>query len=302
MYFAVDSRDPDVWVDGLLQTIDAAPDAHWFALVDGVFDYGRKPFAAPVQSYPLYGATSTLHELLPASPYLLPLNQRAGTDLRGTVKALGSHCQGRPMLSFVASWQPAEQLVRLWQPCLQPVVAEDGSRYLLRFADTRVLPALPGAINPSAWSQLSAPLLHWCYVNRAGELETLWLADSHAEPATYQIEQIVLPQDDIDRMVDAAMPDAILDLIDRQAPGSLPDKGRAQTYRLVAQACTLAKTYSIGSTPDTVELATHALATHGAGLQEPTLLALLGDAHRDPQALQDYLRATKDAATEMGSA
>ncbi|WP_426401032.1 DUF4123 domain-containing protein (plasmid) [Ralstonia sp. R-29] len=302
MYFAVDSRDPAVWVDGLLQTIDAAPDAHWFALVDGVFDYGRKPFAAPLQSFPLYGATSRLHELLPASPYLLPLDRRAGVDLGSILNALGKHCQGRPMLSFVASWQPAEHLVRLWQPCLQPMVVEDGSRYLLRFADTRVLPALPGAMNPTGWSQITAPLLHWCYVDRAGELETLWLSESHAEPATYPIEQLVLPQADIDRMIDAAMPDAILDLIDRESPGSLPDTGRADGYRLVSQACALAKKYSIDSTPDTVELAAHALETNGADLREPGLLALLGDAHREPGALQSYLRAAKDAAIEMGSA
>ncbi|MGA4422902.1 DUF4123 domain-containing protein [Ralstonia nicotianae] len=302
MYFAVDSRDPNVWLDGLVQTIDAAPDAHWFALVDGVFDYGRKPFVAPVPTYPLYGATSALHELLPASPYLLPLDRRASNDLRGLIDKVGRHCQGRPMLSFMASWQPAEHLVRLWQPCLQPVVEEDGSRYLLRFADTRVLPALPGAVSPAAWSQLTAPLLHWCYIDRAGDLEILWLSETLDEPSTYPSAQLVLPQSDIDRMVDAAMPDAILDFMTREAPGSMPDTSKAEIYCLVAQACALAKKYSLESTPDTVQLAAYALATGGDGLQEPQLLALLGNPQRRPEALQDYLSVVQGATTEVGQA
>lgn len=299
MYFAVDSRDPDAWLDGLLQTIDAAPDVHWFALVDGVFDYGGKPFAAPVPTYPLYGSASTLHELLPASPYLLSLDSRVSNGLRGLMHALGTHCQGRPMLSFVASWQLAEHLVHLWQPCLQPVVAEDGSHYLLRFADTRVLAALPGAVNPTAWAQLTAPLLHWCYIDRAGELETLWLPETPAELTTYPSEQLVLPQCDIDRMVDAAMPDALLDFMNRDAPGSMPDTNKAEIYRLVAQACALAKTYSVDSTPDTVQLAACALATGGDGLHEPELLARLGDAERAPGALRDYLCVVQGTVTEI---
>ncbi|MFV8598482.1 DUF4123 domain-containing protein [Ralstonia pseudosolanacearum] len=297
MYLAVDSHHPNNWLDGLLQTIEAATDVHWFALVDGVFDHDRKPFASPVPKVPLYGQTSTLHELLPVSPYLLPLDRHADVVLRDMVAALGAHCQGRPMLSFLASWQPADQLVRVWQPCLQPVVEEDGSRYLLRFADTRVLPALPGAMSPSAWAQLTAPLMHWCYVDRAGALQTLWLAESHLEPTTYQSNQLVLLLSDIDRMVDAAMPDAILDLMDRTSPGALPQTGKAQIHRLVAQACALAKAHRVDATPDVMQLATYALATDGAGLKEPDLLALLCSHERGPRALQDFVRSARSQAT-----
>ncbi|KHK52917.1 hypothetical protein PI87_19280 [Ralstonia sp. A12] len=296
MYLAVDSHHPEAWLDGLLQTMDSLPDAHWLALIDGVFDHGLKPFAAPVPTSPLYGPESTLHELASASPYLLPVGRRSGVDSRALIAALGIHCQGRPMLSFLASWQPADHLVRLWQPCLHPVAADEGSRYLLRFADTRVLPVLPGAMNPAAWAQLTAPLLRWSYVDRAGALETLWQAESHVEPATYPSHQLVLPQGDIDRMVDAAMPDAVLDLMDRLSPGSLPDTDRAKTYRLVAQACALAGAHGVDATADIVQLATVSLATNGSGLREQALLALLGDARRAPNALRDYLHAAMTVA------
>ena len=298
MYLAVDSHHPNNWLDGLLQTIEAASDVHWFALVDGVFDHDRKPFASSVPKVPLYGQTGSLYELLPVSPYLLQLDRHAGASLRDLVTRVGAHCQGRPMLSFVASWQPADELVRVWQPCLQPVIEEDGSRYLLRFADTRVLPALPGAMNPAAWAQLTAPLMHWCYVDREGALQTLWLSESHVEPARYQSAQLVLSMSDIDRMVDAAMPDAIVDLMERMSPGTLPDTGKAQVYRLVAQASTLAKANGVHATPDVVQLATYALATCGIGLTEPKLLALLDNPGRAPGELQEFLRGAQHVATE----
>ncbi|WP_197329277.1 DUF4123 domain-containing protein [Ralstonia syzygii] len=290
MYFAVESHDPAFWRDGLLQTVLGAPQVHWFALVDGAFDQDGTPFVSPEGQVPLYGRSSTLHDLLPAPPYLVPLNRRSGADLRAMVTALGTHCQGRPMLSFLASWKSADELVHLWQPCLQPVVVVDeGARYLLRFADTRVLSALPGVLDPAAWARLTAPLMHWCYVGRAGTLETLWLAESRAEPPTYSTRPLVLSQSDVDRLIEAALPDAILDLMDRQAPGSLPKVGKATVYRLVAGARALARAHRVEAAPDIVLLASHALATGGAGLQAPELLAVLGEPQRAPGALRNYL-------------
>ncbi|AEG67638.1 DUF4123 domain-containing protein [Ralstonia solanacearum] len=293
MYFAVESHDPASWLDGLLQTVLGAPQVHWFALVDGAFDLGGKPFVPPGPYVPLYGRSSALYDLLPAPPYLVPLDHRTGADLRAMVTALGTHCQGRPMLSFLASWKPADELVHLWQPCLQPVVAAEGARHLLRFADTRVLSALPGALDPAAWARLTAPLMHWCYVGRAGTLEPLWLAEPRAEPPTYSTQPLVLSQSDVDRLVEAALPDAILDLIERQAPGSLPEIGRATAYRLVARARALARAHRVEAAPDIVLLASHALATGGAGLQAPELLAVLGEPQRSPGALRAYLLSAR---------
>ncbi len=294
MYFAVESHDPASWLDGLLQTVLGAPQVHWFALVDGAFDLGAKPFASPAGQVPLYGRSSALHDLLPAPPYLVPLDRRTGADLRAVVTALGTHCQGRPMLSFLASWKSADELVRLWQPCLQPVVVDEGAaRHLLRLADTRVLSALPGALDPAAWARLTAPLMHWCYVGRAGTLEPLWLAESRAEPPAYSTRPLVLSQADVDRLIEAALPDAILDLMERQAPGSLPNVGKATVYRLVARARALARAHRVEAAPDIVLLASHALATGEAGLQAPELLAVLGEPQRAPGALRDYLLSAR---------
>ncbi|SOZ51290.1 conserved hypothetical protein [Cupriavidus taiwanensis] len=293
MYFAIDSRAPKMWLDDLLHDIAGASSVNWFALVDGAFDHGTKPFAASVRCHPLYGETSVLSELLPASPYLLPLDGMASTGRRAMVEALGTHCQGRPMLSFVASGQSAERLVELWQPCLQPVVVGDDTQYLLRFADTRVLAALPGALSPEAWDRLTVPLLTWCYVNREGVLETLPLTEPRSEPKTYPTEPLRLSQVELDRMVEAAMPDSILDFLHRDDPDSLPLRDKAGIHRLVVRACVLAREHRIESIPDIVALASHALITGDAGLRVPELLALLNESGRSPGELGERLLSVR---------
>ncbi|AMR76493.1 DUF4123 domain-containing protein [Cupriavidus nantongensis] len=287
MYYAVESRDPGIWLDGLLQRIDGAPDVHWSALVDGVFDHEGKPFAAPVQRYPLYGDTGALRELLPAAPYLLPLDGMASVERRDLLAALGTHCLGRPMLSFVASWQSAERLAELWQPCLQPVIADDDTHYLLRFADTRVLSALPVVLSLEGWNRLTAPLVQWHLVNRQGALDMLALTEPRAEPEAYRDEPLMLSQEELDRMVDAAMPDAVLDMMYRET--LLPDIGKTKAYRLVARACEVARMYRIESALDIALLALYAMAKGEASLEAPEFLQWLGKSRQSDLALREYL-------------
>ncbi|WP_427307436.1 DUF4123 domain-containing protein [Cupriavidus sp. H39] len=291
MYFAVESRDPETWIDSLLHRIESTAGVHWSALVDGAFDHGARPFAAPVPRHSLYGGTSALRDLLSASPYLLPLDGLAGDERRALVSALGKHCQGRPMLSFVTSWQPPARLAQLWEPCLQPVVEGDDTRLLLRFADTRVLSSLPVALGPMAWAQLTAPVVQWHLVNRDGLLETLPLTEPRTEPEAYPSEPLLISQGALDRMVDAAMPDALLDTLYRQSRGVLPASERAQAHQLVAQAWALAKQHRIAAMPDILLLASHALATGEHGLHSPALQQRLCESHRSPEALREHLLA-----------
>ena len=287
MYFAVESRDPGIWLDGLLQRIDGAPDVHWSALVDGVFDHEGKPFAAPVQRYPLYGDIGALRELVPASPYLLPLDGIAGVERRDLLAALGTHCQGRPMLSFVASWQSAERLAELWQPCLQPVVADDDTPYLLRFADTRVLSALPVVLSQGGWDRLTAPLVQWHLVNREGALGMLPLTEPRAETQAYRDEPLRLSQEELDRMVDAAIPDAVLDLMYREA--LLPEIGKVEAYRLVARCCEVARMHQAEAAPDIALLALYAMAKGEASLEGPEFLQWLAGSRQSGSAWREYL-------------
>ncbi|SOZ09716.1 DUF4123 domain-containing protein [Cupriavidus taiwanensis] len=291
MYFAVASRDPKTWLDGLLPRMDSTERFHWSALVDGAFDHGAGPFRTAIPRHALYGENGALRDLLSASPYLLPLDGLAGEERHAMLSALGKHCQGRPMLSFVASWEAPERLVQLWQPCLQPVVEGDDSRFLLRFADTRVLAALPVALGPAAWAQLTAPVAQWHIVSREGLVETLPLGCHRTQPAAHRSGPLKLSQDELDRMVDAAMPDALLDALYRQAPGILATTEPAQTHQLVAQAFALARQHRIEAMPDMLLLASYALATGEPGLRSPELRQRLRESRQSPDALREYLLA-----------
>ena len=291
MYFAVASCDPKTWLDGLLPRMDSTEGLHWSALVDGAFDHGADPFAAAIPRHALYGENGALHDLLSASPYLLPLDGLTGEEQHAMISALGKHCQGRPMLSFVASWESPERLALLWQPCLQLVVEGDDTRFLLRFADTRVLAALPVALGPAAWAELTAPVAQWHLVSREGMVETLPLSGRRTEPAAHRSGPLKLSQDELDRMVDAAMPDALLDALHRQAPGILATAEPAQTHQLVAQAFALARQHRIEAMPDMLLLASYALATGESGLRSPELQQRLRESRQSPDALREYLLA-----------
>uniref|UniRef100_UPI003F49A793 DUF4123 domain-containing protein n=1 Tax=Cupriavidus taiwanensis TaxID=164546 RepID=UPI003F49A793 len=292
MYYAVASHDPELWTEGLLQRIASSVGLHWSALVDGAFDHGAGPFVAPIPRHALYGENGALRDLLSASPYLLPLDGLTGEELHAIISALGKHCQGRPMLSFVASWASPERLAQLWQPCLQPVVEGDDTRLLLRFADTRVLSALPVALGPAAWAQLTAPVAQWHLVSREGLVETLPLGGHRTEPAAHRSGPLKLSQDELDRMVNAAMPDALLDALYRQAPGILATTERVQSHRRVAQAFALARQqHRVEGMPDMLLLASYALATGESGLQSPELQQRLLESRQSPEALREYLLA-----------
>ena len=77
------------------------------------------------------------------------------------------------MLSFILSGLPASDLCNSWQSLLE-VQTEDKERYLLRFGDTRVLPAL--AVQENIWNRLAADVAAWWTVGRDGELRDLALA------------------------------------------------------------------------------------------------------------------------------
>lgn len=276
MYFAVETADTDTWKEDLFQVIDRGqPDTQWLALIDGALDHDRKPFALAGRAIRLYGQVSTLSDLVPASPYLLPLHGEAGTDIREMVSALAEHCNGRPMLSFLATRQSVDELVRSWLPFLQPE-ATDGDRYLLRFADTRVLAALPATLEAATWAALTSMVSRWLVVGREATLTSLPMTGvPQNSPMAMPSMPARLSAAEVDRMLDAAMPDAIIDILYRQCPGVLQSCRPAVSHRVTAEACALARRYGIDATPDIALLALHAIETNGSGIYSQKLLTLM---------------------------
>lgn len=186
VYFAVAPTSPqlaeqlqEAWQRRLAQE----PRLHLYALVDCLVVPCFVDFCVGEGwQYPtsIYADQTGLDSGRMWSPSLLALSaEMAG--LHQQVARIGQHCSGKPALGFVASRYPIEvvkaQLLRL--AC---VTDGDGSRWFLRFGDTRVWPPAEGWLTPDQHAHAFAGLDAWMVVNRYGQLQT-FEGSPHTEPA-----------------------------------------------------------------------------------------------------------------------
>jgi Domain of unknown function (DUF4123) len=301
MYFAFDSCDIEALARSLHERLRTSQGAlaretlHWFALVDGAFDHGqRKPSWQP-QTVSIYQADGNLAALKEVSPYLVALPKPDQIDFEKTMRKLLRHCNGRPMLSFLACRTDALALRAQWQNCLMLKMQDDGEPYLLRFADTRVLPALATLPSKAIWQTLTQNLKQWIVINRAGELVALPIEPVDISSTTIQTtdQNIELSQKDLQHLLSCGLADSVIDAMAEQLPELLPEQKRAGFYVLVSQACALAEQHHVEAFPDVVALAVASQLTQGEILGDKRVLAVLSD-HQWPSgqlsdALIDYL-------------
>lgn len=171
-YFAMAAGDTAKLRHELTTLIEKEHGAEqWFALVDKAFDYGKRTQqSADATEIPIYHE-GRFETLLPVSPALIELPKEASV-LDERLKRLVRHCNGRPMLSVLKVACSATQLRNEWQRLLE--LETDGQeRFLLRFADTRVLPTL--ASIDAIWNRLAASVSAWWIVGRDGHWQSLSL-------------------------------------------------------------------------------------------------------------------------------
>jgi hypothetical protein len=279
-YFA---QDPTV-LTGVSNTLaamrSAQPELYWSALIDSAFDYpGAAPAPYSAGALNCYDAEA-FEGLRQLAPCLVPLPE----DDHGVARLLW-HCRERPMLSILASTAPPAALVEAWLP-LHWVHDDDNQRMLLRVADTRVVPVLARVLTPAQWAAWTASIAHWLIIDRSGQLVTCSLAEQSAAPET----SIQLTRAQLDQMILAAEPDAIIDLLAQSMPDVLPATlPKSQLYGLIAESCALAHRCGVEVYSDIVALAVAACISEGRSNQNGRLPALLRAAQWAPGGLGELL-------------
>jgi Domain of unknown function (DUF4123) len=232
---------------------------------------------------------------------LLPLPLEAQA-LRAKVNGLLHHRAERPMLSFVLSPLDAPALIAQWQGTLT-CQTDDGQRFLLRFADTRVQPALAVHLAYGAWSWLSAHVHAWLSLARNGQPAWLSLPPDRqarqAELATRPAaQQQRLDDQALDALLADSLPDAVLDALAERLPEVLsaqghaagaPGRPRSEVHAWVARACQVAAQEGVDAFDSQVMLAAAVLLSDGALLADPALTGLLREHGRDAGALNEAL-------------
>lgn len=269
MYFASDASHIAPVCTALIEKIKAQPERNWLALVDGAFDHGRPGPSLLNERYPMYDCDG-LSDLLAASPFLIVLTAHDEDQLRVELATLVRHRKERPMLSFIstsASVSSVKENFRLFAN----VTTDDEQEFLLRFADTRVLPGLPHALRQAYWDGMTCLLSDWIVIGRDGTPQALPL---NANRAPFK-DGFQLSPAEFARLVSNSEPDAVLDAIAESNPEALPEGSRAAIYDKVAASCSFAEKHKVPAFPDVVALAYLALLSEGKGLRDPKLSHML---------------------------
>jgi len=246
---------------------------HLFALVDGAFDEalitGRDRSRLP--RYSLYEKTS-LEALGAAAPHLLAAHIASNEQLPWLEKLFAA-CNGKPMLSVIASALSAEALQQHLRPYL---IAEtpDGMEWPLRWGDTRVLPKLMQAAGEIDSTHLLSPLYRWWSVHRDGSLLS-WQGDGAPEPMAAGFDKFPLNDVAFGHLVDTAEADAVLaNLYDNQ-PDVVQLLRPADCHARVAQHLVWASQHRIEAAPDRQHFCMLALSQAKDFAKHPAMVTLL---------------------------
>lgn len=143
------------------------------------------------------------------APHLLAIDPERDACV---VERIAHALDGRPALSVLHSRLALDQLAAHLTAYVVVLVDPDEQRFLLRFADTRVLPILVGGLDDTQRRQFLGPLRAWRYVGRDGRIATLAGGGDAAAsgPLRLSAEQFA-------SLVDASEADAILGTLRERA-------------------------------------------------------------------------------------
>jgi hypothetical protein len=269
MYFASDSSNTTAVCTALIEKIRTQPGLNWLALVDGAFDHGKAGLSLPNERHALYDYDG-MSDLLAASPFLIVLTAHDEDRLRLELATLVRHRKERPMLSFIGTSSSASSVNENFR-LFANAMTEDEQEFLLRFADTRVLSGLPGALRQTYWGGMTCLLSDWTVIDRKGKPQALPL---NANPTPLKGGFQLSPAE-FAALVTNSEPDAVLDAIVESNPEALPEVPHAAIYARLVASCSFARRHNIRAFPDLVALAYLALLNDGKGLRNPKLSDML---------------------------
>lgn len=171
-------------------------------------------------------------DLEEVAPNLLAIDPQHDAEFVASVVRCLS---GRPAVSAAHSALTLEALSAHLSSFVFVEIEPDDQRFALRFADTRVLPLLVGALDDAQRRQFLGPLREWRYVARNGTVASLsGLAETAGSPGPLRLneQQFAL-------LVDGSEADAVLGQLRSSKtvpPGMLPSVAHTRLVRELQRA------------------------------------------------------------------
>jgi hypothetical protein len=287
MKYGTDPTPVNQALNSLLEAIEQQMQTHWYLWLDFAFDV-----ADGVPTPPTDAAACNVYQvdemidLRHLGPRIVPLFA-PGDGYKTVSERLRPwlvHASGRPMLSVWASDHSAQALAQhmlAWSHAQTP----DKEGVLLRLADTRSACSLHKTLPSAQWSGLTQPLRSWLYIDRQGEVKPLPVGGgAGAQPP------VVLDEAQIQAMVAAAEPDALLHYMATQIPELVPqDSLPSSMHRNASLVLRQAEQNGIEKLPDKLSLLLFACITEGKVLKDPRLEAILKSKNYTSGKLGDAL-------------
>lgn len=266
------NRYPSTWLkdlhESLIELRTEYPEAHIYALIEGVHDESCYPFlrrTASLSYAALYQDTpSADEETLCVSPLLV---EYQAEDCAAWDKLM-TKTDGTPSLSIIVTMESLDALARRLMPWC--VVDAAGYTLALSFADTRILPELTKVLTPPQRELLCGPMLRWQYVARDAKWEMLSLPGSDAPAA----DKVTLDENQCARLTDAAEADNVLFRLRSISAGSVDCHSPARTYALVRHWLACADHAQINSPLTRMEICEFGLMHPGLE-SSPTIMSWL---------------------------
>ncbi|MGQ5524607.1 DUF4123 domain-containing protein [Chitinimonas sp. PSY-7] len=278
MYFAITPLDVEAIAPKLLAAFDAvkasnpASPPHFYALVDCAFDATIVNRAAKA-GVAVYAGTD-LAELGELSPRIVAMaSERSSRETQ--LRSLLRSCATMPMFSFIASPLSAQALA---QGFASMVMANtpDGLALTLRFADTRVLPALLATLTAQQQQTHLAMLSYWWWSDRDGQLQ----AFQHRNPpaASVTTEVLTLTDAQFAQLVTSGEADALLGQLYEARREMVRFHQPYENHALVEKAIRLVQARGWHSVPAQFRLASVALVIGEGFATVPEVAAAIKDA------------------------
>lgn len=248
MYFAVNPTSPTLpakiaqEIESLQAQHKDAP-FHVMALVDGAFD--EQFFKSyPRSRWPRHSlyANTSLQSLGAAAPQLTTFIGQPGGLTKWLVN-LFSECNGKPMLSIIASAIDAESLRQHLRPYLV-CRTEDTVEWPVRWGDTRIVPGLMDSLAGVQRNHLLSPVHCWWTASRSGD-ELKWIGGSISCPIAADFDKWPMNESTFAALVDLSEPDAILNSIHLSQADLLRDQSPVRAHESVSRHLKIGAAYHI---------------------------------------------------------
>ena len=227
------------------------------------------------------GEKSSLASIKSHLPFVIPLSEAPSEE---EVSRIIGAARQSPMISFIASRCDATWIVRELKALLV-AHTDDGMRWPLRFADTRVLPVFLGELaRAESRHVLTTEILAWWWPRRDGQLDA-FLNTATSKPAAPTGRQLELSDRQFARMLSAAQPDSVIARLHQACPDILDLYAPHENHRRVSAALEVLTSKGFDSAELQLRWAALALSFRRSLEDIPELAAALADAPSDGDLL-----------------